>query len=152
MSAWLDDFSVGDKVRFGRYEVTREEVIEFASKYDPQDIHLDDRAAADGMFGAIAASGWHTAAMTMRMQVDYWKKAGMDRASVGAGMDELRWLRPVYPGDILHCEAEVLEIMPSRSKPGMGRVRSRWTTYNQRDELVMSVVALALFPRRPTEA
>ena len=152
MSLWFDDLHVGDKARFGRYEVTREEVIEFASKYDPQPFHLEDEAAAKGLFGAIAASGWHTTAMTMRMQVDYWKETGMDKASLGgAGMDELRWLRPVYPGDILSCETEILEVTLSRSKPDRGFVKTRWTTYNQKDEPVMTLVALGLFLRRLPE-
>ncbi|MCB2013595.1 MAG: MaoC family dehydratase [Sphingobium sp.] len=150
MAIYLDDLTVGDKAQFGRYEVTREEVIEFASKYDPQDFHLDDEAAAKGLFGKIAASGWHTAGMTMRMQVEHWKETGLDKASLGgAGMDEIRWTRPVYPGDVLSCETEVLEIKPSRSKPDRGFLKSRWTTFNQNGEPVMTVITTGILLRRP---
>lgn len=152
MAIWFDDLQVGDTVRFGHYEVTREEVVEFASKYDPQPFHMDDEAAARSIFGKVAASGWHTTAMTMRMQVDYWKETGMDKASVGgAGMEELRWTRPVYPGDILSCETEILELTASRSKPDRGFVKSRWTTFNQNDEPVMTVTSLGIFLRRPLD-
>ena len=149
MAIYLDDLTVGDKARFGRYEVTREEVIEFASKYDPQDFHLDDEAAARGLFGKVAASGWHTAGMTMRMQVEHWKETGLDKASLGgAGMDEIRWTRPVYPGDVLSCETEVLDIIYSGSKPDRGYIKSRWTTFNQNGEPVMIAVTTGILLRR----
>lgn len=150
MALYLDDLKVGDIARFGRYEVTREEVIEFASKYDPQSFHLDDEAATKGLFGKIAASGWHTAGMTMRMQVEHWQEIGLDKASLGgAGMDDIRWTQPVFPGDVLSCETEVLEIMPSRSKPDRGMVKTRWTTLNQRNEPVMVLTTLGIMRRRP---
>ena len=145
---YLDDIEVGATRSFGRYEVTREEVLEFARKYDPQPFHLSDEGAAETHFGRLAASGWHTCAMTMAMFVEEMK--AHPQASLGAaGVDELRWLRPVYPGDVLRATSEVLEVRPSQSKPHMGSVRNRMTTYNQRDEPVLSFVALALMRRRP---
>lgn len=145
---YLDDIEVGMKRSFGRYEVTREEVLEFAGKYDPQPFHLSDEAAAQTHFGRLAASGWHTCAMTMSMFV-----AEMNihpQASLGAaGVDELRWLKPVYPGDVLRCESEILEVRPSQSRPDMGSLRSQMTTFNQHDEPVLRFTALALMRRRP---
>lgn len=145
---YLEDIQVGAKRSFGRYQVTREEVIEFASKYDPQPFHLDDAAAAKTHFGRIAASGWHTCAMTMRMMVE-----GMDEiggAGLGSpGWDELRWLRPVYPGDVLRLETEVTEVRPSRSKPEIGSVHSNIGVFNQDDQPVMTVKSIGLMRRRP---
>lgn len=147
---YLEDIEVGMRQRFGQYVVTREEVLEFAGRYDPQPFHLSDEAAAQTHFGRIAASGWHSCAMTMAMFVEHLK--AHPQASLGAaGVDELRWLKPVYPGDTLRCETEVLEVRPSASKPGMGSVRSRMTTFNQKDEPVVSFVAIALMRRRPAE-
>lgn len=152
MAVYFDDLVVGSVERFGHYEVTREEVIEFASNYDPQPFHLDDDAAANSLFGKIAASGWHTAAMTMRMMVDHWKQQGMAESSLGgAGMEELRWPHPVYPGDVLRCEVELLEKTPSRSKPFMGILKSRWKVYNQQDVLVLSMVSTGFFRRKTGE-
>jgi acyl dehydratase len=148
---YLEDFTVGEVETFGSYRVTREEVIEFASRYDPQPFHLNDDAAAENrIFGRLAASGWHTAAMTMRMRVDH---AGGDGAfSLGSpGIDELRWLRPVYPGDTLSVRTEVLEINPSRSRPDMGSVRGVTSTLNQHGEEVMRMMDIGLYPRRPQE-
>jgi len=144
---YLDDIQPGMKRSFGRYEVTREEVLDFARKYDPQPFHLSDEAAAGTHFGRLAASGWHSCAMTMAMFVEEMK--AHPQASLGAaGIDELRWLKPVYPGDVLRCETEVLEVTPSRSRPEMGSVRSRMTTFNQHDVPVLSFVSLGLMRRR----
>jgi acyl dehydratase len=133
----FDDFVVGDRFSFGSHAVTREEVIAFATRYDPQDFHLDDEAAAKNpLFGRLSASGWHTASIGMRMTVDFWKENEVP--SLGApGVDELRWMRPVYPGDTLRGEAEVLAITPSKSKPDRGAVRFRTTLFNQDEEPVM---------------
>lgn len=145
---YLDDIEVGMKRSFGGYTVTREEVLEFARKYDPQPFHLSDEAAAETHFGRLAASGWHTCAMTMSMLVAHMKDH--PQASLGAaGIDELRWLKPVYPGDVLRCETEILEVRPSRSKPGMGSTRNQMTVFNQHDEPVLRFVALALMRTRP---
>lgn len=143
--AYFEDAVVGHRVRFGRYEVRRDEVIDFATKFDPQPFHLDDEAAKDSIFGRLAASGWHTCAMMMRMIVD---NIG-DGSLGGIGMDELRWRRPVYPGDTLRCESEVLEVKPSASKPDRGMVKTRITVFNQDDEPVMTSVNLGLSKRRP---
>ncbi|MBN8812570.1 MULTISPECIES: MaoC family dehydratase [Sphingomonas] len=145
---YLDDMQVGTKRSFGRYEVTREEVLDFARRYDPQPFHLSDEAAAETHFGRLAASGWHTCAMTMSMFVA--EMAVHPQASLGAaGVDELRWLKPVHPGDVLRCESEILEVKPSRSRPDMGSMRTQTTTYNQHGEPVLRFIALALMRRRP---
>lgn len=148
---YLEDMQVGSRASFGRYEVTREEVIEFASKYDPQPFHLDDEAAAKTYFGRLSASGWHTCAMTMRMLVDNMQSGGSgERAGLGSpGWDELRWLRPVYPGDVLRVETEITEVRPSRSRPEMGSVHSDITVFNQKNEPVMTVKSIGLMRRRP---
>lgn len=144
---YYEDLTVGAKRSFGRYEVTREEVIDFASAYDPQPFHLDDEAAAGTYFGRLSASGWHTSAMTMRMLVDSWKEEA--QASLGSpGLDELRWLRPVYPGDVLRVESELIEKRRSASRPDMGITKSRQTTFNQNDEPVMTMVANGLIKVR----
>ena len=145
---YFEDIEVGRKTSFGRYEVTREEVIEFATKYDPQPFHLDDEAAAQTYFGRISASGWHSCAMMMRMSADNMKDN--DQAGLGSpGIDELRWLKPVYPGDVLRCESEVIDKTPSRSRPEMGSYRSNVKLINQDDDVVMSYVSIGLIRRRP---
>lgn len=150
---YLEDLAVGAKASFGHYPVTREEVIEFARKYDAQPFHLDDKAAARTHFGRLAASGWHTCAMTMAMNVAHMQADAEESASLGAaGIDELRWLRPVYPGDVLRCEAEIVETRASNSRPDMGSARSRLTVFNQDDEPVMSFIAIGLWRRRPAES
>jgi acyl dehydratase len=145
---YLEDLEIGVTQRFGRYEVTRDEVIEFARKFDPQPFHLSDDAAAKTHFGRISASGWHSCAMAMSMIVENMKAQG--HAGLGApGVDELRWLKPVYPGDTLHMESEVIEVTPSRSRPEMGSFRSRNTVFNQHDEPVVRFTSIALVARRP---
>lgn len=121
-------------------------IKEFASRYDPQPFHLDEEAARDTIFEGLAASGWHTAAVTMRMLVDgNLKLAG---GLVGAGMEELRWPKPVRPGDELHVEAEVLDKRASRSRPHQGIVRVRNNTFNQDGEVVQVSVSVMMVPRR----
>ena len=145
---YYEDLVVGTKASFGRYEVTRDEVIAFASKYDPQPFHLSDEAAAQTYFGRLSASGWHTAAMAMRMAVDNMKD--QRSASLGSpGIDELRWLQPVYPGDTLRCETELLDKRVSKSRPDMGITKGRTTVFNQHDEPVMTFVANGLIRTRP---
>ena len=147
---WLEDFAVGERVAFGRYDVSREEVVAFARAYDPQPFHLDDDAAAATHFGRLAASGWHTCAMAMAMVVEEARARDPDGAgSLGAvGTDALRWLKPVYPGDTLRCEAEVLEVRRSSKRPGTGSVRSRLTVLNQHDEPVMVQEPIVLYRMR----
>lgn len=146
---YFEDIEVGKKTSFGSYAVTRDEVIAFASKYDPQPFHLDDEAAANTHFGRLSASGWHTCAMVMSMVVANMK-SGEGHAGLGSpGVDELRWLRPVYPGDTLRCETEVIEKTPSRSRPEMGSFRSRMTVFNQDETPVMSFTSIGLIATRP---
>lgn len=148
---YFEDIVVGGTQAFGRYEVTREEVIEFASKYDPQPFHLDDEAAAATHFGRLSASGWHTCAMTMAMLVENLKKHR--QAGLGSpGIDQLRWLKPVYPGDVLRCESEVLEKRRSKSRPEMGLFKSRLTVFNQHDEPVMQMISNGLVSVRDPAA
>ena len=145
---YFEDLEIGTRHSFGRYEVTREEVLDFARKYDPQPFHLSDEAAAETHFGRLAASGWHTCAMTMAMLVKHFEAT--PQAGLGAaGVDELRWLRPVFPGDVLRCETELLEKRESRSRPDMGSTRNQMTTFNQHDEPVLRFIALPLVRRRP---
>ena len=148
---YFEDIEVGTKSSFGHYEVTREEVIAFASKYDPQPFHLSDEAAAATHFGRLSASGWHTCAMTMSMVVA--NLAAHSQAGLGSpGIDELRWLKPVYPGDTLRCETELLEKRPSKSRPEMGSFRSRMTVLNQHDVPVMTFLSIGLIRTRPVQS
>ena len=118
----------------------------FAADFDPQAFHLDEQAARETIFGGLAASGWHTAAVTMRLLVESeLKPAG---GIIGVGLDEFRWPRPVRPGDELHLESEVLEVWPSRSRPDQGVIKVRTSTLNQNDEPVQGLVANLLVPRR----
>ena len=145
---YFEDMVVGSTASFGSYAVTREEVMEFAAKYDPQPFHLSDEAAAQTHFGRLSASGWHTCAMTMAMLVENLK--ANKQAGLGSpGIDELRWLKPVYPGDTLRCESEVLEKRRSASRPEMGIFKSRLTVFNQDDVAVMSMVSNGLIATRP---
>ncbi|MBK6707865.1 MAG: MaoC family dehydratase [Sphingomonadales bacterium] len=145
-----EDIIVGSKSSYGRYEVTREEVIEFAGKYDPQPFHLDDAAAAQTHFGRLSASGWHTGSMAMRMIVENMK--ANRQAGLGSpGIDELRWLKPVYPGDTLRIESEVLSKRRSQSRPEMGMFRGRTTVFNQDDVAVMTMVSTGLIRVRHPE-
>lgn len=145
---YFEDVEVGARASFGRYEVTREEVVAFATRYDPQPFHLSDEAAARTHFGRLSASGWHTCAMTMAMIVEDLKSR--DEAGLGSpGIDELRWLRPVYPGDTLTCETEVLEKRPSASRPEMGLYKTRTTALNQDGVAVVTFVSNAMIATRP---
>jgi len=144
----FESFEVGHVQGFGAYVVTEKEVIEFASKYDPQFFHLDPEAAKSSLFGGLCASGWHTCAMTMAMLVENMEKTGRSLGS--PGIDELRWTRPVYPGDVLSVRMEVLELLPSKSKPGIGFVVSQTTVSNQDAVPVMEFVSKGIFPREQT--
>ena len=145
---YFEDLQVGADTIFGHYDVTREEVIEFARKYDPQPFHLSDEAAAKTHFGRLAASGWHTCAMTMAVIARHI--ADDRQASLGSpGIDELRWLRPVYPGDRLEVRGKILDKTPSRSKPDLGSFRAQNEVSNQDDVVVMRFVSIVLIKRRP---
>lgn len=148
---YFEDFAVGDHTTFGDYDVTRDEVIEFARKYDPQPFHLSDEAAARTHFGRLAASGWHTCAMTMAVIARY--SVANEHAGLGSpGIDELRWLKPVYPGDRLTVSGEIVEVTPSRSKPHIGTVRGRTTVTNQDSVPVMTFTSIVMYQRRPQPA
>lgn len=144
---YYEDLVVGSTQRFGAYRVTREEVVEFAAKYDPQPFHLSDEAAAKTHFGRLSASGWHSCAMVMAMLVENLKENR--QAGLGSpGIDQLRWLRPVYPGDTLRCETEVLEKRRSASRPEMGIFKNRMRVFNQDDVEVMTFVSNGLIATR----
>lgn len=145
---YFEDIEVGTRASFGDYPVTRDEVVAFAGKYDPQPFHLSDEAAAKTHFGRLSASGWHTCAMTMAMLVEHLKANA--QAGLGSpGIDELRWLKPVYPGDRLRCESEVLKKRRSASRPEMGIFKSRMSVLNQDDIVVMTFVSNGLVETRP---
>lgn len=147
---YFEDIVVGTVSRFGSYAVTREEVIDFAGKYDPQPFHLSDEAAAKTHFGRLSASGWHSCEMAMAMIVENLKVN--QQAGLGSpGVDELRWLKPVYPGDTLRCETEVLEKRVSASRPEMGLFKSRMTVFNQHDVAVVSMISNGMVATRPKE-
>ena len=145
---YFEDLEIGRVTDFGSCEVTREEVLDFARKYDPQPFHLSDEAAAKTYFGRLSASGWHTCAMTMGVIARHVVRE--EQAGLGSpGIDELRWLKPVYPGDTLTVRGEILEKTPSRSKPGIGSFRTRTTVTNQDDVPVMTFTSIVLIRRRP---
>ncbi len=147
---YFEDLEVDAETKFGTYEVTREEVLEFARKYDPQPFHLSDEEAAKTHFGRIAASGWHTCAMTMAVIARY--SVEHRQAGLGSpGIDELRWRRPVYPGDTLHVSGKIIAKTPSRSKPEIGSFRTAMTVTNQDDQPVMTFTSIVLIRRRPDE-
>ena len=143
---YLEDFSAGMTFRSASATIAADEIKRFAAEFDPQPFHLDDAAARETMFGGLAASGWHTAAITMKLIVtsEFKPAAGI----IGAGFDELRWPRPVRPGDELHVEGEVLETRPSRSNPRQGLLKVRLSTINQRGEAVQVSVGNLIVSRR----
>ena len=147
---YFEDLEVGAKTEFGTYEVTREEMLEFARKYDPQPFHLSDEAAAKTHFGKLAASGWHTTAMTMAVIAR--AVVAEEQAGLGSpGIDELRWLKPVYAGDTLRVTGELLEKTPSRSRPDIGSFRTLTTVTNQDGIPVMRFTSIVLIRRRPSD-
>ena len=147
---YFEDLQVGSATYFGSYDVTRDEVLDFARKYDPQPFHLSDEAAAKTHFGRIAASGWHTCAMTMAVIAR--KVVGEEQAGLGSpGIDELRWLKPVYPGDTLHVNGTIVEKTPSRSRPDIGSFRTDTVVTNQDDVPVMRFTSIVLMQRRPAD-
>jgi acyl dehydratase len=144
---YFEDLQVGAETCFGCYEVTREEVIEFARKYDVQPFHLSDEEAAKTHFGRLAASGWHTAAMTMAVIARH--VVDQEQAGLGSpGIDEIRWKKPVYPGDTLRVRGRILEKTPSRSRPEMGSFRTETTVTNQDGDVVMTFISIVLIRRR----
>ena len=145
---YLEDLAVGQKFGSGTLTVTAAAIKAFAVEFDPQPFHVDEAAAANTFFRGLVASGWHTAAMTMRLIVD--GEPRLAGGIVGAGLDEMRWSKPVYPGDVLTVETEVVDIRPSKSRPEQGRIKVRNTTRNQNGEAVLvQVVNLVVQRRQP---
>ena len=144
---YWEDFIPGSVEQYGPRTVSREEIIAFAAEFDPQPFHTDHASASRTIFSGLAASGWHTAAMTMRLMVD----SDLEPAGgiVGAGFEAFRWPRPVRPGDELHINCEVLETRPSKSRPEQGLFKLRTTTFNQNNEAVQILVGSLIVPRRP---
>jgi acyl dehydratase len=142
----FEDYVPGRSAVFGPIPMTEADIIEFARRYDPQPIHVDPAAASAGPFGGLIASGWHTVGVVMRVLVENYLARGAALAS--PGIDELRWLKPVRPGDMLHVRVTVLEASRSRSKPDRGLVRTSIVTVNQRNEIVMTMTAMNLFKCR----
>ena len=144
---YFEDFYVGQVIQsVGGYKVTAEEIMEFGEKYDPQPFHLDLAAGENSFFQGLAASGWLTAAIVMRLRVQTIQVVG---GMIGAGVEEIRWTEPVRPGDVIRSEAEVVGVRQSNSRPNYGIVRIRTLTYNQRNEVVMRSTVNFLAPVRP---
>ena len=144
---YLEDIAAGQTYRTGRLRVTADEIKAFAREFDPQPFHVDEQAARDSLFGGLAASGWHTAALTMRLVVDAeFRPAG---GHIGARIEGIQWPRPVRPGDELRAETEIIDVRPSESKPGYGWIKVRTTTFNQKDEPVQVYTGNLIVRRRP---
>src|ERR1700749_1793685 len=146
MVEWFDDLKVGMRFKSESKTVSREETLRFASEFNPQPFHLDDEAAKDTILGGLAASGWHTAAIAMKLATAC--RPFGPHPLFGAGVDELRWMKPVRPGDTLRLEGEIVELTPSRTKP-IGIARVKWTVFNQAGEAVYTFTPIAIVPRRP---
>ncbi|MES2173720.1 MAG: MaoC family dehydratase [Pseudomonadota bacterium] len=148
---YFEDIAIGDGFDFGPLTVSRKETVAFAAEFDPQPFHLSDEAAAQTHFGTLSASGWHTTALFMKMFVaEMQRQPGRQAASLGAmGVDELRWLRPLRPGDMLHGRSEVIDKKASQSRPEMGIVRSKVTIFNQDDKPVLTMIPIAMWRTRP---
>jgi len=146
MIEWFDDLKVGMRFSTGEKLVTHEDIVRFAREFDPQPFHLDDDAAQQTVLKGIAASGWHTAAIAMRLILE---TRPFGRHPVfGLGVDELRWLAAVRPGDVLRLEGEVVGLIPSKTRP-QGVVRIKWTAFNQRGEAVYAFTPIGIVPRKP---
>lgn len=142
---YLEDLKAGDRFESTTYSVTEKRILDFAREFDPQEFHLDRAKAEKTIFTGLIASGWHTAAITMRLFVQTLNFA---EGAIGLGVDELRWPNPVRPGDLLRVETEIVDLRESRSKPNYGIIRLRNTTKNQRDEVVQTMTASALVRKR----
>ena len=146
ITRYWEDFKVGEIEQIGGKRVDKEEVIAFARQYDPQPFHVDEAAAKQSMYGGLIASGWHTGAMVMRMMCDAYL---LQSASVGSpGIDNLKWLKPVRPGDTIRAQRTTLETRVSKSKPDIGIVNNLWEVFNQDGEMVMSMQGYGMFRRR----
>lgn len=143
---FFEDFNIGDIFKSGPYDVTTEEIKEFAGKYDPQPFHLDEQAAEKSIFKGLAASGWHTAAMSMNLLVRALPP--IEGGMIGKSIEKMQWHRPVRPGDSLHYECEILNMRPSVSKPNLGVIKGKSTTYNQNNEPVQTLEVVMIAPRK----
>src|SRR3984893_11577385 len=145
---YWDDIKAGDVVDLGSRTMEKERMLSFAREFDPQPFHTDENAAKASIWGGLIASGWHTGSVLMRLFCEGFLK---DTASLGSpGLDELRWLKPVRPGDTLGVRVKLLEVTPSRSKPDRGSARVSYEVFNQRREVVMTMKGMGMFGRRPT--
>jgi len=143
---YWEDFPVGKVTEFGGITLTQEDIMRFAKEFDPQPFHVDEDAAKQSVFGGIIASGWHTCGLAMRMMCDAYL---LESASLGSpGVENIRWLKPVRPGDTLRVRSVVLEARPLESKPHVGLVRNRWEVLNQKGEEVMQMEGFGMFKRR----
>jgi acyl dehydratase len=143
---WFEDFPVGMAVEIAGPTLTRESILEYARRYDPQSFHVDEKAGERSMYGGLIASGWHTVSLCMRMICDAYL---LDAASLGSpGVNEVRWLKPVRPGDTIRLRMTVIEAKPSRSKPDRGTVLHRWEVLNQESDVVMTMEGYGMFRRR----
>ncbi len=144
---YWDDYEVGQKFPIGSTGFTEQEIVDFARQYDPQSFHVDRDAAAQSMYGSLIASGWHVASKLMRLFVDNYVDK---RTTLGSpGLDELRWLKPVRPGDTLSAWVECAAKAPSKSRPQMGVIHEHWTAMNQKGEVVMTAKGINMVKRRP---
>jgi len=146
MVEWFDDLKLGMRFSSESKTVSRDEILRFAREFDPQPFHLDDEAAKHTMLGGLSASGWHTAAIAMRLAIT--AKPFGPHPLLGAGVDDLRWMKPVRPGDTLRLEGEVVDLIPSKTKP-QGIARVKWTAYNQHGDAVYTFNPIGIVPRRP---
>jgi acyl dehydratase len=144
---YLEDFAVGQVMEFPPRTVSEDEIIAFARDYDPQPFHLDKEAAKQSLFGGLCASGWHTAGLMMRMLVDHM--IGKYASMGSPGIDQLRWVKPVFPGDTLHLRGEVLDVKFSQSKPDRGVITTRYEMTNQKGETVLTMQGKGMYARRP---
>jgi acyl dehydratase len=147
MIEWFEDLALGMTFKSGTLKVTANDIKRFAAEFDPQPMHLDDVAALKTLFKGLAASGWHTAAMAMSLAVQ--TRPFGPHPLIGAGVDELRWMMPVRPGDVLHIQGEVIKLTPSKTKP-QGIALVKWTAFNQNGDAVYTFTPIAIVPSRPT--
>jgi len=147
MVEWFEDLALGMRFKSPERVLTREDIKRFAAEFDPQPFHLDEAAAEKTPLKGLAASGWHTAAVAMRLAIE--TRPFGPHPLLGLGVDELRWLAPVRPGDVLHLEGQVIELIPSKSKP-QGIAKVKWTAVNQRGVAVYTFTPIGIVPRRPT--
>ena len=144
---YFEDFHVGDVIHCGRKTVTKDEIVDFAEKFDPQPFHLDEVEAAGSKFGGLVASGWHTCALCMRLVVDAMLKGSANMGS--PGVENIRWLKPLRPGNTVTATVRVVEAMPSKSRADRGRLKFAFELSEEAEGLIMDMLATAIYARRP---